>query len=245
MNYSVVSTCVTNNQYLAALNQKKIELEREISQRKEIEANLIKSKKRLRTILEAAPIGIVQVNLQWEIIASNPAFRQMVGYNEEELLGKKVDSIIISPPEDIALNKQLFDELINGERDQYQMEKRYYNKEGKMFWGNLTTSLARENENEFAFCIGMVENITERKTREEEFLKLEKLESIGVLAGGIAHDFNNLLTVILGNISLVKMKLSPQDKNSDRLMEAEKALQRICEWLELMRDRLIRCLTIF
>ncbi|MFZ3102485.1 MAG: PAS domain S-box protein [Desulfitobacteriaceae bacterium] len=219
----LVSTCITNNQYLVELNQKKLELEREIAQRKETEANLFKSEKRLRTILEAAPIGIVQVNLEWEIIESNPAFRQMVGYSEEELVGKKVDEIIKSLPEDLVLNKQLFNELINGQRDQFQLEKRYYNKEGKMFWGNLISSLARENENEFSFCITMIENITERKTIQEELLKFAKLESIGVLAGGIAHDFNNLLTVILGNISLIKMNLSNQDKNSNRLLEAEKA----------------------
>ena len=41
-----------------------------------------------------------------------------------------------------------------------------------------------------------------RKRAEEERLKVEKLESLGILSGGIAHDFNNLLSVILGNISL-------------------------------------------
>jgi C4-dicarboxylate-specific signal transduction histidine kinase len=39
---------------------------------------------------------------------------------------------------------------------------------------------------------------------EDELLKAQKLESLGILAGGIAHDYNNILTAILGNIALVR-----------------------------------------
>jgi PAS domain S-box-containing protein len=72
---------------------------------------------------------------------------------------------------------------------------------------------------------GVAIDITEHKRMEEELLKAQKLESIGILAGGIAHDFNNLLTVILGNISLTKMLTDPEDKYK-RLSEAEKACTR-------------------
>ena len=64
----------------------------------------------------------------------------------------------------------------------------------------------------------------ERRRLEQELLKLQKLESVGVLAGGIAHDFNNLLTGILANISLAR--IVPQDKIYERLVEAEKAAVR-------------------
>jgi two-component system, cell cycle sensor histidine kinase and response regulator CckA len=61
---------------------------------------------------------------------------------------------------------------------------------------------------------------------EDEAIKIEKLESIGLLAGGIAHDFNNILTAILGNISLARNELKPGHRAFDRLAEAEKACLR-------------------
>jgi CheY-like chemotaxis protein len=61
---------------------------------------------------------------------------------------------------------------------------------------------------------------------QEEILRAQKLESVGLLAGGIAHDFNNLLTAVLGNISLAKAQLPQQDRTQARLIEAEKATLR-------------------
>lgn len=69
---------------------------------------------------------------------------------------------------------------------------------------------------------GAATDITTLAQAEEALRKVEKLESIGVLAGGIAHDLNNFLTAILGNISLAKMYKDPREKDR-RLAEAEKA----------------------
>ncbi len=59
--------------------------------------------------------------------------------------------------------------------------------------------------------VGIVQDITERKRIEDELLKGQKLESIGMLAGGIAHDFNNLLTAIIGNLFFLKGNNSDKD----------------------------------
>ena len=61
---------------------------------------------------------------------------------------------------------------------------------------------------------------------ENEMIKAQKLESIGILAGGLAHDFNNILTAILGNVSLSKNTSNPGDVLYRRLSDAEKAALR-------------------
>lgn len=83
------------------------------------------------------------------------------------------------------------------------------------------------NDSEFANLLVSIFDITERRKMEEELLKAQKLESLGILAGGIAHDFNNMLTVMLGNIALAKMKLNKKDDIiSARLERAENAVYR-------------------
>lgn len=72
----------------------------------------------------------------------------------------------------------------------------------------------------------IIRDITQRKRREEEHIKVSKLESIGILAGGIAHDFNNILATILGNIELAQTFVQDRDKPYTRLSRAIEACNR-------------------
>jgi len=69
-------------------------------------------------------------------------------------------------------------------------------------------------------------DISEKRRMEEEILKAQKLESLGVLAGGIAHDFNNLLTAMLGNITLGKANANLSETSIQRFEAADKAGRR-------------------
>jgi len=72
-------------------------------------------------------------------------------------------------------------------------------------------------------------DITELKKHEKEQQKIEKLESLGLLAGGIAHDFNNILTGILGNISFLQILIAENHQAQKPLAAAEKAARRAGE----------------
>lgn len=72
--------------------------------------------------------------------------------------------------------------------------------------------------------VSIIRNITKRRQIDEELLKIEKLNSIGTLAGGVAHDFNNILTIILGNISMLKTYVDPDDRTFKKLSDIEKTV---------------------
>lgn len=69
-------------------------------------------------------------------------------------------------------------------------------------------------------------DISERKKIEQELMKVQKLEALGVLAGGIAHDFNNILTAIINSLAYSKLHISPNDETFAALTEAENAAVR-------------------
>jgi len=81
----------------------------------------------------------------------------------------------------------------------------------------------RDKNSEIIGVVLVIRDITYHQKLEEQLLRAQKLESIGILAGGIAHDFNNILSAILGNISLAKLDLDPKQEIFEILSEAEKA----------------------
>jgi len=116
-----------------------------------------------RDVFDASPIGIAVENLEGQPIFVNPAFCSMLGFNEQELRSKHC--VDFSPPEDAEKDWALFQQLRSGSTEQYQLEKRYFRRDGSLMWGLLSISLL--NSHPSPLVIAMVEDITEKKMAEE------------------------------------------------------------------------------
>ena len=125
-----------------------------------------------RDVFNASPIGIVVENLDGQPLFVNPAFCSMLGFSEEELRSKHC--VDFSPPEDAINDWSLFQQLRAGSIDHYQLEKRYFRRDGSLVWGRLSISLL--NCRPSPLVVAMVEDITDKK-RAQADLQLERKRS--------------------------------------------------------------------
>lgn len=116
-----------------------------------------------RDVFNASPMGIAVENLDGQPLFANPALCSFLGFSEEELRSKHC--VQFSPPEDSEKDWTLFQQLRAGSIDHYQLEKRYFRRDGSLVWGRLSISLLKSRPS--PLVIAMVEDITAKKTAEE------------------------------------------------------------------------------
>jgi two-component system cell cycle sensor histidine kinase/response regulator CckA len=197
---------------------------REVKERLEsrrIEEALKEAEQQLRTIFSGSSLGIALVEADGHPVLTNAALQKMLGYTGEEL--SRMSFVNFTHPDDCATDVKLFQELIQGTRKSYQIEKRYLHKEGRVVWVRLSVSVVHGAADQAKFAIGMIEDITERLSLEAQFIEAQKMEVVGQLASGVAHDFNNILAVIMGYSDLIKSGLdpdSPLQAHNDQIRHA-------------------------
>jgi diguanylate cyclase (GGDEF)-like protein/PAS domain S-box-containing protein len=127
---------------------------------------LIASETRFTATFEQAAVGIAHVALDGTWLNVNRRCAEIVGYPKEELLGLKFSDI--THPDDLLADWTLVRELLQGERETYSLEKRYFTRDNRVVWVNLTVSLVRKADGSPDYFISVIEDITIRKRIENE-----------------------------------------------------------------------------
>ena len=205
----------------------------DITKRKEAEADLIRSKERCSLVIEGVSDGIWDRNLINGEIYFSPRWKEMLGYNDNEIPNCYEEWEKRVHPDDYKHVIKDINDHFKGKTPFYSSEFRLRHKDGSYRWilgRGATIKNSKGRPTRFA---GSHTDITEKKYMEEELLKAKRIESIGLLAGGIAHDFNNILTGVLTNIQVARDCFSDFDNCeqdiSKSLGYAESATMRATE----------------
>jgi two-component system cell cycle sensor histidine kinase/response regulator CckA len=197
-------------------------LKQEIIARRRAEQAIRRSEKTYRSLFENAPTGIMMVSSDGRVRFLNPACAKIVGYSQEDLKAKPFTACVHPADRRLAFEKHKEQRDSPGHATTYGC--RLMDSAGGTRWVQIM-SVSIEQEEERAILMFM-EDVTQKRALEQEAAKVEKLESLGLLAGGIAHDFNNIITAILGNISLGKASLEALENVATNLASAERACLR-------------------
>jgi formate hydrogenlyase transcriptional activator len=144
----------------------------DITERKQAEEALRKSEERWRSVFENSAIGVALTDLNGRFLATNSAYQKMLGYTAEEL--RKLTFLDITHEDYRESNWDLITELLEGKREQFQVEKQYQRKDGSLIWVKNNVSLVPGTESMPRFIMALSEDITERKRAEEALRKSEE-----------------------------------------------------------------------
>ncbi len=191
----------------------------DITARKKVEEALRESEERYRTLVELSPDAIYILIADKFAFANDKGLRLLGVEHLEELHGKPVIEFIHADYHETLERCINVKDKDTGSGCMFELI--IVNGGGTGIPVEVSSSPFIYGGEEAVQCIAR--DISERKRMQEELLKVQKLESLGVLAGGIAHDFNNILTGILGNLSFARMQIDPAHPVTESLKECESA----------------------
>ena len=136
------------------------------------EAALRQSEEQFRSSFENAATGMALVAIDGHWLQVNQALSHMLGYSKEELSSLTFQDI--THPEDLATDLEFVKEMLTGQRNSYQMEKRYLRKNGDLVWALLAVSLLRDESGSAVHFISQIQDITALKQAQAAVAASEK-----------------------------------------------------------------------
>lgn len=228
--------CVQNNELLqhrdnlqqlvtlrtSELVERNVQLEKEIAEKEKAEKGLRESEERYAAVVQQALEGIYLLDPETkEVLHSNQALQNMLGYSSEEMKSIKVYDLIHHDRQDIDDNIDAVPQL----EHIFIGERKYVHKSGSIVHVDISAKFIKFSGKQSILVI--VRDISERKRAEEEKEQLkeklrqaQKFEALGTLAGGVAHDLNNILSGIVGYPELLLTKIPEESE----LVEPLKAI---------------------
>lgn len=169
---------------------------RDITKHKYAEAKL----REQATLLDKAQDAILVRDLDHGVLYWNHSAELLYGWTSEEILGQALDTLIYR--DDTVFRHAAHLVLTEGE---WTGELQQVTRDGQDIIVESRWTLVKDESGRPKSILSINTDITARRKLEQQFLRAQRMESLGTLAGGIAHDLNNVLAPIMMSIELLKM----------------------------------------
>jgi PAS domain S-box-containing protein len=209
---------------LEALNRA---LEEDVAQRQRAEAALADEKERLAVTLRSLAEAVIATDVEGRVALMNSVAELHTGWSAREALGRRLADVLravdrfsrdaIEDPVTPVLASDLAVSVVG--------PAVLVSRTGDEILFEGSAAPIRDHESRTVGAVLVFRDVTERKEAEEQLLKAQKLEALGVLAAGIAHDFNNLLTGLFGKIDLARAQAPAGSPVAARLAGALDVLE--------------------
>src|SRR5687767_6894835 len=185
-----------------------VAIRNDITERKRAEQQI----REQAALLDQAQDAILVRDLDQNVLFWNKGAEKIYGWTAEEVVGKNITELF---------GKQYSAQLTHAreaviQNGEWQGEIHQTRRDGAEIIVESRWTLVRDEKSQTTSILVINTDITEKKRMESQFLRAQRMESIGTLAGGIAHDLNNVLSPILMAVELLQMRLT--DESSQRLL---------------------------
>src|SRR5262249_11822236 len=147
-------------------------------------------------------IGVVTADAAGLIAHANQAFQRLLGYELTALRQRSIFELTV--PDDRARTMNAYALLSRGRSTNVHLDKRYVHRDGTVVWVHEAVAIIRDPQGEFAYALGMVDDVSERKRAEdrareqgEQLAHVLRVSTMGEMAAQLAHEINQPLGAIV------------------------------------------------
>ncbi|MGA9380348.1 MAG: PAS domain S-box protein, partial [Phormidium sp.] len=189
------------------------QVQQELAERKLAEQKILEQ----AALLDVTTDAILVRDLNHHILFWNQGAERLYGWKKEEVWGEFANNLLYW--ETLPQEQYIYETVLS--KGEWQGELQQVTKDGREIVVESRWTLVHDSAEEPKAILMVNTDITQKQLMERQFLRSQRMESIGTLAGGIAHDLNNILAPILMAVQLLKLQISTAQGQ---------------QWLEILED---------